>query len=153
MSDACCGPESQDPGAGPERLWQVRELQLAAAAGVLLGLGWLIGRSGYDRVAIAFELLAVAAAASTFVPEALRNLRHGRINVGTLMTIAAIGAVSSARLPRLPCSASCSPLPKVSSIMLSPAPGGVCVRCSRWCPKGLGDPQRSRNHCSQRKSP
>ena len=94
MSDACCGPESQDPGAGPERLWQVRELQLAAAAGVLLGLGWLIGRSGYDRVAIAFELLAVAAAASTFVPEALRNLRHGRINVGTLMTIAAIGAVS-----------------------------------------------------------
>ena len=33
-------------------------------------------------------------AASTFVPDALRNLRHGRIGVGTLMTIAAIGAVA-----------------------------------------------------------
>ena len=94
MSDACCGPQSQAPEAGPEKLWQVRELQLAAVAAVLLSIGWLIGRAGYDRITLALELIAVVAAASTFVPDALQNLRHGRIGVGTLMTIAAIGAVA-----------------------------------------------------------
>ena len=39
MSDACCGPDDGSPAAdddGPVRLWQVRELQLSAAAGALL---------------------------------------------------------------------------------------------------------------------
>lgn len=99
MSEACCGPKPDgqnmnEPDAGPEKLWQVRELQLALAAAVLLGVGWLFGKAGYDRVTLALELVAVLVAASTFVPDALRNLRHGRIGVGTLMTIAAIGAVA-----------------------------------------------------------
>ena len=95
MSDVCCGSEPGKPEAGPARLWQVRELQLAAVAAVLLGTGWLIGGAGYEAIAVTLELIAVAAAAYTFVPDASRNLlRHGRINVGTLMTIAAIGAVA-----------------------------------------------------------
>ncbi|WP_171504651.1 heavy metal translocating P-type ATPase [Mycolicibacterium fortuitum] len=99
MSEACCGPKPDgqnmnEPDAGPEKLWQARELQLALAAAVLLGVGWLFGKAGYDRVTLALELVAVLVAASTFVPDALRNLRHGRIGVGTLMTIAAIGAVA-----------------------------------------------------------
>ncbi len=36
MSDACCGPppegqQSGEPESGPEKLWQVHELQMAVA--------------------------------------------------------------------------------------------------------------------------
>ncbi|AIY44584.1 heavy metal translocating P-type ATPase [Mycolicibacterium fortuitum] len=94
MSDACCGLDVGEPEAGPEKLWQVRELQLAAAAAVLLVIGWLVARAGFDTPSLIVELVAVVVAAVTFVPDALRNLRHGRIGVGTLMTIAAVGAVA-----------------------------------------------------------
>ncbi|GAY12607.1 cation-translocating P-type ATPase [Pseudonocardia sp. N23] len=95
MSDVCCGPE-QDLDRGPARLWQVRELQFAAAAAVLLGAAaWVVGLGGGPRpLVLGIELVAAAVAAWTFVPGALRNLRHGRIGVGTLMTIAVIGAVA-----------------------------------------------------------
>ncbi|MCF7552641.1 cation-translocating P-type ATPase [Pseudonocardia sp. WMMC193] len=97
MADACCGPEApatedHEPDHGPARLWQVRELRFAACAAVLLGIAWLIGGDG--PVSTVLEIAAAVLAASTFVPGALRNLRHGRIGVGTLMTIAAIGAVA-----------------------------------------------------------
>nr|WP_205266919.1 cation-translocating P-type ATPase [Mycolicibacterium sphagni] len=75
-------------------MWQVRELQLALVAAVLLAAGWMVARIGYEGVAVAIELTAAGAAAFTFVPDAVRNLWHGRIGVGTLMTIAAIGAVA-----------------------------------------------------------
>ncbi|MDD7967780.1 heavy metal translocating P-type ATPase [Actinomycetospora lemnae] len=100
MSDACCGPEvaSSADGShdeGPARLWQVRELQLSLAAAVLLGVAWLLERGDVIHVVVTgLELVAAVVAGSTFVPAALRNLRHGRIGVGTLMTIAAIGAVA-----------------------------------------------------------
>lgn len=94
MSDACCGPQDTEPEAGPEKLWQVRELQLAMLSAVLLVVGWLVSRAGHESFSLTIELVAVLVAASTFVPDALRNLRHGRIGVGTLMTIAAIGAVA-----------------------------------------------------------
>ncbi|MGW0175905.1 heavy metal translocating P-type ATPase [Rhodococcus sp. NPDC003322] len=106
MSDACCGPSPSDtqigapePDRGPGRLWQVRELQCAAAAAILLALAWAVGRAGAHPVATALELAAVVAAASTFVPAALTNLRHRRIGVGTLMTIAAVGAVALGQYP------------------------------------------------------
>ncbi|WP_128644026.1 heavy metal translocating P-type ATPase [Rhodococcus opacus] len=107
MADACCGPApaGADPDGGsaanhgPERWWQVRELQYAALAAVLLGAGWLIGTAGSDRVATLFELLAAAVGAVSFVPGAVRNLRYRRIGVGTLMTIAAIGAVALGQIP------------------------------------------------------
>jgi len=75
-------------------LWHVRELQLGALAAVLLVVGWALRRGGLDTVGLAVELAAVAAGAATFAPAAVRNLRHGRLGVGTLMTIAAIGAVA-----------------------------------------------------------
>lgn len=93
MSDDCCGTE-RGAEAGPEKLWQVRQLQLAALAAVVLLAGRFVGRLGSPGVAMVFELAAVVAGAATFVPTAVRNLRHGRIGVGTLMTIAAIGAVA-----------------------------------------------------------
>ena len=95
MSEACCGPPGPgEPEAGPEKLWQIRELQLAVVAAVLLATGWALGRAGYPGVAVAAELAAVGAGVVNFAPDAVRNLRGGRIGVGTLMTIAAIGAVA-----------------------------------------------------------
>ncbi|WP_328286519.1 heavy metal translocating P-type ATPase [Rhodococcus sp. JS3073] len=107
MADACCGPAPARPNSvgattsddGPERLWQVRELQYAAVAAVLLGAGWLIGTAGSERVATLLALLAAVVAAVSFVPGAVRNLRHGRVGVGTLMTIAAIGAIALGQIP------------------------------------------------------
>ncbi len=96
MSDACCGPQgaSAEPESGPNRLWHVRELQLGALAAALLLAGWALRRGGLDTVGLGVELAAVAAGAATFAPGAVRNLRHGRLGVGALMTIAAIGAVA-----------------------------------------------------------
>ncbi|MBW0102647.1 cation-translocating P-type ATPase [Pseudonocardia sp. KRD291] len=102
MAEACCGAEpAADGGAGVAddhgdgRLWQVRELQMAAVAAVALAAGWLLDRAGVAApVVVGVELLAAVVGASTFVPGAVRGLRHGRVGVGTLMTIAAIGAVA-----------------------------------------------------------
>ena len=103
MSDACCGPDQRNsdqkgPGhadEGPARVWHVRELQIAGLAAVLLAAAWTVAQlGGADLLVTGVELLAAVVAASTFVPGALRGLRHGRIGVGTLMTIAAVGAVA-----------------------------------------------------------
>lgn len=112
MADACCGPQEIRPAGqadthddvddhdhghdqGPQRVWQVRELQLAAVATVLLGAGWLISITLSERVGVWVELAAAVVGGATFVPGAVRNLlRRRRVGVGTLMTIAAIGAVA-----------------------------------------------------------
>lgn len=91
MSDACCTHE--EPGAGhrpeAERLWQVSELRAAAIAGALIS-GWAdVPRS----VALLLQVLALFIGAWTFVPSTLKRLVKGTIGVGTLMTIAAVGAV------------------------------------------------------------
>lgn len=98
MADACCGPDLDSPAPdaheSEQRLWHVRDLQVAAAAALLLAISWLIGLTGSDIAGTAVALVAAVVAASTFVPNTARNLRHGRIGVGTLMTIAAIGAIA-----------------------------------------------------------
>lgn len=104
MSDACgCGHDevnaSDQDGEErePERLWQVRELQFAAVAGVLLLAalitGWVSSSQGAETASTALEWAALLAGAYTFVPSTLRRLVKGQIGVGTLMTIAAVGAV------------------------------------------------------------
>ncbi|MGW2054134.1 heavy metal translocating P-type ATPase [Streptomyces sp. NPDC001840] len=103
MGAECCAPaEASTPAddqkhneAGAQRLWQVRELRFAAVAGVLLGAGWLSGLAGAGTAGLVLESAAVVAGASTFVPSSVRNVvKHRHIGVGTLMTIAAIGAVA-----------------------------------------------------------
>ena len=102
MSDACCGPsdrvkeppESVDVDTGPVRWWQIRELQCAAGAAVLLAVGWGLGRGGYDMAAVVVEIGATLVAISTFAPGAVRGLWHRRIGVAALMTVAAIGAIA-----------------------------------------------------------
>ncbi|RSM70818.1 cadmium-translocating P-type ATPase [Kibdelosporangium aridum] len=90
MADACCGPQEDADHDEAQSLWQVRELQLAAVAAVLLAAGWIVGGS----VGTGLELASAVAGAATFVPGAVRDVLKGRVGVGTLMTIAAIGAVA-----------------------------------------------------------
>jgi cation-transporting ATPase G len=99
VSDACgCGPGEPPAGEGeeqePERLWQISELRFAAVSGVFLLAALIAGWAGAARPAgLALEALALAAGAWTFVPSTLKRLVKGEIGVGTLMTIAAVGAV------------------------------------------------------------
>ena len=104
MTDACgCGPDepsSKERGSDeleedePERLWEVSELRFAAAAGVFLLAGFVAGRNGSSESVVAgLYAVALALGAWTFVPGTLRRLVKGQIGVGTLMTIAAVGAV------------------------------------------------------------
>ncbi|AUS78906.1 cadmium-translocating P-type ATPase [Actinoalloteichus sp. AHMU CJ021] len=107
VADECCAPREEQPGTrdqpgprdhaeqrGPRRLWQVRELHVAAVAALLLVAGWLISTWGDERVGAVVELAAAVVGAATFAPRAVRALLRGRIGVGTLMTIAAVGAVA-----------------------------------------------------------
>ncbi|MEU4808105.1 cation-translocating P-type ATPase [Nocardia fluminea] len=100
MSDACgCGHDEPTTGGEaeeqePEKLWEVSELRAAAVAGVLLVAALIVGWSGGPRpVELGLEIAALLVGAYTFVPSTLKRLAKGKIGVGTLMTIAAIGAV------------------------------------------------------------
>ena len=102
MSDACgCSDEDPTTPAGqegeehePERFWQVRELQAAALAALLLLAAFIANRAdGPSWLPLTFDAAALLVGASTFVPSTLRRLGRGKIGVGTLMTIAAVGAV------------------------------------------------------------
>ena len=118
MSDDCCGPEKPAPPVAPvvedaccgssgppEALeleeptpwWRDRALMLPVASGVLWVVGLLIGWAGLSTVGLAAHVLALLAGAWTFVPGTLRRLvqgrGRGRLGVGLLMTIAALGAV------------------------------------------------------------
>jgi cation-transporting ATPase G len=92
MGDACCdadGPSPDDDHGAPPTVWAITEVRLAAVSGVLLVAGLL----AEGTVADVLFLAALAVGGWTFIPESLRNLPKGRLGVGTLMTIAAIGAV------------------------------------------------------------
>ncbi|MBL8923818.1 MAG: cadmium-translocating P-type ATPase [Myxococcaceae bacterium] len=96
VSDACCG--HGEPGGGhppeTERLWQVSELRAAAVAGALLAGAFVSSwADAPSQVAPVLQVLALLVGAWTFVPSTLKRLVKGRIGVGTLMTIAAVGAV------------------------------------------------------------
>ena len=96
MADECCGPDEAASGdqTAPAELtpvWRIRELQAAALAGLLL-LAGLIAPAGSVVETVLFWAAAVVGGA-TFVPGALRGLMKGRLGVGLLMTIAAVGAV------------------------------------------------------------
>lgn len=91
VSDGCCDHDIEE---APEQLWQVVKLRRAAVSGTLLA-GSLIAAwvTPLGPVALGLKALALAVGASTFVPSAVNRLAQGRIGVGTLMTIAAAGAV------------------------------------------------------------
>ncbi|NNM47829.1 heavy metal translocating P-type ATPase [Knoellia koreensis] len=101
MSDACgCGHDepttegAEESEHEAERLVDVSELRAAAVAGVLLLAGYATGwAGGPDLLGQVLLWAALLVGASTFVPSTLRRLAKRKIGVGTLMTIAAVGAV------------------------------------------------------------
>ena len=94
MADACCGDApTAGPGEEPAAFWQMRDVRLAAAAGVGLVVGLVASALDASVVANVGFAAALLAGGTTFVPASLRRLVRGRVGVGTLMTIAAIGAV------------------------------------------------------------
>jgi cation-transporting ATPase G len=67
-------------------------VQAAGLSGVLLGAG-LVAPLGDSGMASWLLAAALAVGGATFVPEAVAGLRRGQLSVGTLMSIAAVGAV------------------------------------------------------------
>ncbi len=101
MSDACCGGDrdrSGDEAPEAERLHQVPALRMAAASGFLLTVGLVAGTGDLGLTSSVALAGALVLGGSTFVPATLRSARRGRLNVGTLMTIAAAGAVALGEL-------------------------------------------------------
>ncbi len=100
MADECCRPEPRrvdgdhEHDEAPDRWWQIREVHAAGLAGVALAGGLVAERTGAAGLATGAYVVALLAGGSTFVPAALRGLIAGRLGVGTLMTVAAIGAVA-----------------------------------------------------------
>ena len=98
LVDACGCEITPPPSAGGEveepvtRLWQVREVQLGLLSGALLGAGLLAGLAGGETVELVLAAAALLVGGSTFVPGALRRLARGKLGVGLLMTIGAVGA-------------------------------------------------------------
>ena len=123
MTSACgCShdaPEPTDfsePEAPPTPWWRDREVLVPVFSGVALIAAFLIGLAAPDAaestsegalggawtlpestagiVSLALYWVALLLGASTFVPGALTGLfRHGRLGIGLLMTISAVGAV------------------------------------------------------------
>ncbi|OMH32551.1 cadmium-translocating P-type ATPase [Tersicoccus sp. Bi-70] len=97
--DACCGADPARSATKSERSedrpswWCDRALVRSLASGVFLLSGYGITWAGLPVPAVVLQGVALVAGASTFVPGAIRRLRRGRLGVGLLMTIAAIGAV------------------------------------------------------------
>ncbi|QGU28876.1 heavy metal translocating P-type ATPase [Microbacterium oryzae] len=73
--------------------WRDAALLPSAIAGVALLGGYIFEWSGAEVPALILQWGALLAGAYTFVPGAIRRLLRGRLGVGLLMTIAAIGAV------------------------------------------------------------
>lgn len=101
--DTCCGPElpplfanATDAEAHPVRppWWRDIALLPSAISGVALAIGFGLDWGGSAIAALVLQWIALIAGASTFVPGTVRRLIRGRVGVGLLMTIAAIGAVA-----------------------------------------------------------
>jgi len=73
-------------------IWAVSEIRAGIVAGVLLLAGFVLGLAGQDGWSLGLSIAALVVGASTFVPETVKELARGKIGVGTLMTIAGVGA-------------------------------------------------------------
>lgn len=100
--DSCCGPalplrpaqDGEEPLHEMRPLWW-RDIALlpSVIAGVLLAVAYPLEWAGIETSALMLQWISLAAGAYTFVPGAVRRLIRGRLGVGLLMTIAAVGAV------------------------------------------------------------
>src|SRR3546814_18701504 len=77
---------------------QLRDVRLAGVSGVFLAVGLAVTAFGAGGVAAVAFVGGLVAGGATFVPSSLRRLVHRQLGVGTLLTLAAIGAVALGEL-------------------------------------------------------
>jgi cation-transporting ATPase G len=104
MSAACCGPElppmfgirsqSKEQHNLRPQWWRDVVLLPSALSGAALTLGFGLEWGGFATPALVLQGAALLAGAYTFVPGTVRRLARGRVGVGLLMSIAAVGAVA-----------------------------------------------------------
>ncbi|WP_304650885.1 cation-translocating P-type ATPase [Tessaracoccus sp. OS52] len=105
-NEGACGCEAPDPvkpggsGAdeGVERWWQIRDIQFGLVSGAFLLAGFVSGKLGWETAELVLSAVALVVGASTFVPGALKKLIRGKVGVGLLMTIGAVGATLLGRV-------------------------------------------------------
>jgi cation-transporting ATPase G len=73
--------------------WKDREILLPVFSGVAFLSGLILEWSGAEVPALVLFWVGLLAGASTFTPGAIRKLFKGKLGIGLLMTISAIGAV------------------------------------------------------------
>ncbi|SMY10623.1 heavy metal translocating P-type ATPase [Brevibacterium jeotgali] len=96
MNAVCCAPAEQAVSAGDVDVpwWKDRSVWVPVASGVAFLAGLICGWSGAGMAARVLFWAGLLVGASTFVPGALRRLlSSGRVGIGLLMTISAVGAV------------------------------------------------------------
>ncbi|GAB3815615.1 cation-translocating P-type ATPase [Tessaracoccus terricola] len=98
-AESACGCDAPTPGPaggsgdeGVERWWQVRDIQFGLVSGAFLLAGFVSGWLGWETAALVLSVVALIVGAWTFVPGALKKLVRGKVGVGLLMTIGAVGA-------------------------------------------------------------
>lgn len=95
MGDACCGTDERPADGGEGGEWGERWKTIAAlAAAAAWAVGVVMEWVDHSGVADVAFVVAVVVGGATFVPSAVRGLLRGRLGVGLLMTIAAVGAVA-----------------------------------------------------------
>ncbi|MGI8707589.1 MAG: heavy metal translocating P-type ATPase [Actinomycetota bacterium] len=103
MTDDCCDvcattDEARSGAESTMAAWRVPEIRAAGASGLFLIAGFIALQQGASAVGTAFYIAALAIGGWTFMPETLKGLLRGQLGVGTLMTIAAAGAVALGEL-------------------------------------------------------
>ena len=93
MADACCGPRELDDDDDGPWLKEGWRTIAAGAAAVLWLAGIIAGRRDAEGLADGLHIAAVVIGGATFAPGAVRGLLKGRLGIGLLMTIAAVGAL------------------------------------------------------------
>ncbi|NQX17921.1 cadmium-translocating P-type ATPase [Rathayibacter sp. VKM Ac-2857] len=87
--------DEHDHESGEESIawWRDLGVLIPLAAGVLLLAGSVLEWTGLELAGTIVLGASLVAGASTFMPGAVRRLLRGKLGVGLLMTIAAVGAV------------------------------------------------------------
>lgn len=97
MTTSACGCEAPEPVAEDEEQmpwWRDREVMVPVFSGVALLAGLICDWSGVETTAQVLFWIGLLLGGSTFVPGALRGLfTQGKLGIGLLMTISAVGAV------------------------------------------------------------
>ncbi len=89
MADTCCEPRNaaaDDDGHWLQEGWRT-------IAAIIAAVLWVAGLVASGGVADGLLIAAVVIGGSTFVPGAVQGVFAGRLGVGLLMTIAAVGAL------------------------------------------------------------